>query len=73
MILKVKKTLAKSRNWYNDSNCFVYIARENSELFKISQGIGQERVLIAFVILVYIDDLLNDLICNFSKGVREFR
>lgn len=57
-----KKCWWNFENRYNDSNCFVYIVRKNLEF----------RVFRVFVIFVYIDDFFNDLICNFSKGVREF-
>lgn len=54
-------------NWYYDSKCFVPFAGVNSELFKISQGVGQGRVLSAFIFLVYIDDLLYEL-CASTSG-----
>lgn len=55
--------------WYNDSKCFVSFGGLNSSLFKISQGVGQGRVLSAFMFLVYINDLLHEL-CKYNYGLR---
>ena len=43
--------------WYNGSKCFVSFGGINSSLYNVSQGVGQRRVLSAFMFLVYIDDL----------------
>lgn len=56
------------KNWYYDSTCFVFFAGVNSELFKISQGVGQGRMLSAFMFHVYIDDLLYEL-CTSTNGL----
>ena len=56
------------RDWYYKSKCFVSFAGINSSLFKVSQGVGQGRVLSAFMFLVYINDLLYEL-CSTNNGL----
>lgn len=53
---------------YNDSKCSVSFCGANSSLLNISQGVGQGRVLSAFIFFVYINDLLSE-ICQNNNGL----
>ena len=55
--------------WYRNNYAYVSYMGSDSNVFKVSQGVGQGRVLSAFMFLVYINDLINEL-CNFNTGLK---
>ena len=67
------KLFSAIKSLYSDIQCYVYFNGTTTDLFPVTQGSGQGRVLAAFMYKVYINKLIKEIINNKEiNGVQHF-
>ena len=66
------KMFSAIRSLYSDIQCYVYFNGTTTDLFPVTQGSGQGRVLPAFMYKVYINQLIKEISeCKFSLTIND--
>ena len=62
------------KSLYSDIQCYVYFNGITTDLFPVTQGSGQGRVLAVFMFKVYISELIKEISeCKFSLTINDLQ
>ena len=72
--LGVQGLFSAIKSLYSDIQCCVYFNGTTTDLFPLTQGSGQGRVLAAFMYKVYINELIKEISeCKFSLTINDLQ